>query len=107
MSRLASLEALLARGPDTALLRYSIALEHLNAKQAAEARAHLERAVALDPGYSAAWKLLGKACAELGDADAAAAAYRRGIEAAEQKGDVQAAKEMRVFLARLERDRRE
>jgi Tfp pilus assembly protein PilF len=105
MSRLASLEALLARGHDTALLRYSIALEHLNLRQTAEARAHLERAVALEPGYSAAWKLLGKSCTDLGDADAAIAAYRRGIDVAQQKGDVQAAKEMRVFLARLERSR--
>lgn len=105
MSRLASLEALLARGQDTALLRYSIALEHLKLKQTAEARAHLERAVVLEPGYSAAWKLLGKACTELGEADAAMSAYRKGIDVAQQKGDVQAAKEMRVFLTRLERAR--
>ena len=59
--------------------------------------------MALDPGYSAAWKLLGKAAAAAGDAAAAIAAYRAGIEAAERKGDKQAVKEMRVFLRRLER----
>ena len=105
MSRLASLEALLARGQDTALLRYSIALEHLRLEQPAQARAHLERAVVLDPSYSAAWKLLGKACTELADTAAASAAYRKGIEVAETRGDVQAAREMRVFLARIERAR--
>jgi predicted Zn-dependent protease len=105
MNRVESLQALLARGPDGALLRYSLGLEHLKLGQFAEARTHLERATALDPDYSAAWKLLGKACAEAGDADAAMAAYRTGIAAAERKGDVQAAKEMRVFLARLERAR--
>ena len=105
MSRVESLEALLVRGPDGALLRYSLALEHHKLGQVAEARAHLEHAVALDPGYSAAWKMLGKVCAEGGDADAAMNAYRTGIGAAERKGDVQAAKEMRVFLARLERAR--
>ena len=105
MSRLASLEALLARGQDTALLRYSIALEHLRLEQPAQARVHLERAVVLDPSYSAAWKLLGKACTELAETDAASAAYRKGIEVAEARGDVQAAREMRVFLARIERAR--
>jgi len=103
MSRLESLEALLARGPDNALLRFSLGGEHLKLGRFAEARAHLERAVALDPGYSAAWKLLGKAAAGGGDGAAAIAAYRAGIEAAERKGDKQAVKEMRVFLRRLER----
>jgi predicted Zn-dependent protease len=103
MSRVESLEALLARGPDNALLRFSLGGEHLKLGQLAEARAHLERAVALDPDYSAAWKLLGKAAAEGGDVQAAMSAWRSGIEAAERKGDKQAVKEMRVFLRRLER----
>jgi predicted Zn-dependent protease len=105
MDRIVSLQALLARGPDGALLRYSLGLEHLKLGQTADARVHLERAVVLDPDYSAAWKALGKACAEGGDAEAAIAAYSAGIAAAGRKGDVQAAKEMRVFLARLERAR--
>ena len=61
----------------------------------------------LDPSYSAAWKLLGKACAEGGDAAGAADAYRRGIAAATAKGDRQAAKEMGVFLRRIERASRD
>ena len=103
MGRVENLEALLVRGPDGALLRYSLGLEHLKLGQVAEARAHLERAVALDPDYSAAWKILGKVCADAGDTHTAMHAYRTGISAAERKGDIQAAKEMRVFLARLER----
>ncbi|RMD69724.1 MAG: tetratricopeptide repeat protein, partial [Gammaproteobacteria bacterium] len=67
-----------------------------------KAALHLAQAVARDPGYSAAWKLYGKALSELGRTEEAKEAYRRGIEAAERKGDVQAAKEMRVFLKRLE-----
>jgi hypothetical protein len=55
----------------------------------------------LDRSYSAAWKLLGKALASEGDNDAALAAYRAGIDAAEKKGDKQAMKEMRVFARRL------
>ena len=52
---------------------------------------------------TAAWKLLGKALAEAGDGPGAATAYAQGIAVAEARGDVQAAKEMRVFLRRLEK----
>ena len=62
-------------------------------------------AVEHDPGYSAAWKLLGKALEGDGRDEEAAAAWRRGIEAAEAKGDKQAAKEMAVFLRRVEKRR--
>jgi Tfp pilus assembly protein PilF len=96
-------EALLAQGKDNALLRFGLGLHYLNAHEAARAAEHLRAAVRHDPGYSAAWKLLGKALAESGDAEGARAAYRDGIAAAEQKGDKQAAKEMTVFLRRLDK----
>ncbi len=101
MSRVAALEALLARGQDSALIRYSLGNEYLSASDAASAAAHLREAVTRDADFSAAWKLLGKACVELGEFVAARAAYENGIAAAERKGDVQAGKEMRVFLRRL------
>ncbi len=91
-------------GPrDGALLRFSLGMALLDAGDATAARTELERATALDPGYSAAWKLLGKACMEAGDATAAATAWRHGIAAAEARGDEQARKEMTVFLRRIER----
>lgn len=96
-------EALLAQGKDNALLRFSLGLHYLNAGEAARAAPHLRAAVAHDPDYSAAWKLLGKALAATGEAEAAREAYRAGIGAAERKGDKQAAKEMAVFLRRLEK----
>jgi hypothetical protein len=46
---------------------------------------------------------LGQAQAAEGDTDAAAASYRCGIEVAQRRGDRQAAKEMGVFLKRLEK----
>ena len=96
-------EALLASGKDSALLRFSLGMQYLAGKEPARAAAHLRRAVEQDPGYSAAWKLLGKALAESGDASGAIMAYRDGIAAAERKGDKQAGKEMAVFLKRLEK----
>lgn len=86
---------------DGALLRFSIGNEYLKCGDAAQAALHLREAVAKDPDYSAAWKLLGKALVDSGDAQGALAAYRSGIAAAGKKGDKQAAKEMTVFARRL------
>ena len=101
MSRIAALEALLAKGQDSALLRYSLGQELLAAGDMVSAAGHLEKAVSAEAGYSAAWKLLGKARAALGDVAGARAAFESGIAAAERKGDKQAGKEMQVFLQRL------
>ncbi|HZP93447.1 MAG TPA: tetratricopeptide repeat protein [Burkholderiales bacterium] len=98
-----NLEALLAKGKESALLRFGLGNEHLKAGDARTAAAHLKRAIELDPEYSAAWKLLGKALTGCGEARDALDAYRRGIEVAERRGDKQAAKEMAVFAGRLER----
>jgi Tfp pilus assembly protein PilF len=95
-------EALLASGKDNALLRFGLGMHYLNAGEHLRAAEHLRRAVEHDRDYSAAWKLLGKALASGGDPAAAMAAYRNGIDAATRRGDKQAAKEMTVFLRRLE-----
>lgn len=96
------LERMLAAGQDSAPLRFGLGNAYL-AQDPALAAEHLERAVAFDPTYSAAWKLLGRARAATGDTAGAIAAYEQGITVAEARGDVQAAKEMRVFLRRLTR----
>jgi len=98
-----NLEAMLARGQDTALLRYSLGAEYLKLNQPDKAAAHLRESVAKDPKYSAAWKLLGKALAETGQKAEAISAYEDGIKVANEKGDIQAAKEMTVFLKRLQK----
>ena len=103
MSLIERFEGLLSAGKDNALLRFTLGGEYLKSGQPSRAAEHLRAAVSHDPAYSAAWKLLGKALAETGDTEDAKAAYRSGIEAAEGKGDKQAAKEMAVFLKRLER----
>ena len=101
MSKLTeNLEALLAQGDDTALLRFSLGTAYLE-EDPALAVEHLQQAVTLDPTYSAAWKKLGKALTDCDRRDDARQAYRVGIETAESRGDIQAAKEMRVFLKRL------
>lgn len=100
-SAIARFEQLLAAGKDGALLRFALGSEYLKVGEAARASAHLRQAIAFDPGYSAAWKLLGKALAAEGRHGDALAAYRDGIAAAERKGDKQAMKEMQVFARRI------
>lgn len=95
------LEAELARGRDDLLLRFGLGNALLGESRAAEAALHLERALAIDASHTASWKLLGRARAALGDATGARSAFRRGIEVAESRGDLQAAREMRVFMNRL------
>lgn len=96
----AALEKLLAAGRDDALLRFSLGNECLKEGAAAAAAEHLRHAVGHDPNYSAAWKLLGQALLSEGRAIEAVEAWERGIDVAENRGDVQAAKEMRVFAKR-------
>lgn len=96
---------MLAAGKDNALLRYSLGTEHLKAGHADIAIGHLQQAVALDPGYTAAWKALARTLAHSGRVDEALAAYREGIAVAERKGDKQAGKEMQVFARRIEKGR--
>lgn len=102
-SAIDNLLKMLAGGRDNALLRFSLGNEYLKTGDAAAAAEHLRAAVNHDPGYSAAWKLLGRALAETGAVQEALAAYHDGIATAERKGDKQAAKEMTVFARRLER----
>ena len=100
---ISSLEKLLGTPRDGALLRYSLGLEYAKAGDLERAVGHLREAVSRDPLYSAAWKALGKALADLARPDEALAAYRQGIAAAKSRGDRQAEKEMAVFARRLER----
>ena len=88
---------------DGALLRFSLGSEYLKAADFEQAAVHLRTAVEKDPGYSAAWKLLGRALDGAGRPEQALEAHRQGIVVAERKGDKQAAKEMTVFARRLEK----
>jgi len=96
-----NLEAMLATGQDNALLRFSLGNMLLKQGERQGAAEHLRQAVTLDPDYSAAWKAYGKVLQALGDNESAAKAFESGIAAAGKKGDIQAAREMQVFLKRI------
>lgn len=101
MGMIENFEKMLAQGKDNPLLRFSLGSEYLKMGDIEKAALHLRAAVTQDSSYSAAWKLLGKALAEMRETVGAIDAYTNGIAAASAKGDKQAAKEMGVFLKRL------
>ena len=96
-------ENMLAAGRESSLLRLTLGAEYLKRADSESAIRHLTRAVEIDPGYSAAWQHLGRALEQAARPGEAGAAWRNGIDAAERRGDMQAAKVMRVWLRRLER----
>lgn len=99
---IAKFQALLEQGQDNALIRFSLGNAYLHSGEYKTAVQHLAQALQHDSNYSAAWKLYAKALAETRHNTEAIKAYQQGIQVAENNGDIQAAKEMKVFLKRLQ-----
>lgn len=102
MKMIENLQGMLERGVDSALLRYSLGSELLKIGDADAAIAHLRAALHFDAEYSAAWKALGRALADSGKHAEAVDVFGHGIEVAERRGDIQAAREMAVFRKRAQ-----
>jgi len=95
--------ALLDQGQDNAMIRFSLGDAYLKAGETENAIKHLRAALEHDATYSAAWKTLGKALVAVGHEDEAIEVYQKGIAVAAASGDLQALKEMQVFLKRLQK----
>jgi Tfp pilus assembly protein PilF len=100
---IARLRAQLGGPRDGALLRFSLGTALLSNGDAPGAAAAFREAVGFDATYSAAWKMLGKALSDCGDASAAVNAYQQGLDVARSRGDKQVEKEITVFLRRLQK----
>ncbi len=98
-----AIEKLIDQGRDGYEARLAAGQARLKNGELAKAIAHLEQATGFKPEHTMAWQGLGKAYNELGNAEAARAAWQRGLEAARANGDKQAEKVLAVFLKRLER----
>lgn len=103
MTAVERFETILAGGTDNPSLRFALGTEYAKLEKMLLAIEHLSSAVAQDPEFSAAWKLLGKAQVKVGLAEEAIDSYRKGIRAATKHGDIQAAREMKIFLKRLQK----
>ena len=58
----------------------------------------------MDPNYTAAYKLLGKALIKTGDSAAAKVIFERGLPIAIASGDKQTEREISAFSLKLSRD---
>ncbi len=103
---LVALEAMLAKGMDSPLLRFGLGKAYLDQQQPERAIEHLRACVQQDPNYSAAWQILGQAYLDHADHDAARQSWETGIAVAQAKGDKQTEKIMTVFLRRLDKQHR-
>ena len=101
--RLQTLRDIVAADPEDALGRFMLGRELFDQGVFVEAVAELEAAVRLNPDHTASWRWYGQALEASGRVDESLATYRRGIEVAEKTRDLQTGKEMKVFLARLEK----
>lgn len=99
--QLSVLEKMLASGQESDLLFYSLGNEYLNLNMLDNAEKYLRQSLEMNPKYSAAWKLLGKVLTAEGKNLDAIETFTQGIQVAEERGDIQAAKEMKVFRKRL------
>lgn len=99
--RIEQIREILKTDPRNEVLNYSLGLEYLRNGDFFSSIAPLRKAIQLKPDYSAAYRELGNALAKSGSVEEAIQVYHKGILIAEEQGDIQTAKEMRVFLKRL------
>ena len=100
-TRIQQLEEVLKTSSENAFLQYCLGQEYLKAGEPAKAIPRLREAIRIQADYSAAYRDLGKALALDGKTEQAVQTYRQGIEVAKERGDLQTAKEMNVFLKRI------
>ena len=102
-TRLDTLKAMVAKMPSEPRARYFLAHELFRVEAWADAAEQYEAYVALAPGdEGAALKNLGLCRERTGEREAAAAAYRRGIEIALANGHDGLAGELRFLLDALD-----
>ena len=101
MSITDNLEKMLAGGQDNAMLRFGLGSAYFNDKRYAEAIPQLRACIEHDAGYSAAYKLLGKALTKTGENEEAIKVFETGLPIAVAKGDKQTEREILAFQRKL------
>jgi tetratricopeptide (TPR) repeat protein len=102
-SRAEKLRALLERDPEDATTWFSLGRALQELARPEDAAGAFERALAIDPGYTAAHRDLGRARIEAGDARGALEPLETAAQLATENGDLQTGNEARVFLRRARR----
>ncbi len=101
MARIEQLMQFIEANPRDPFPRYGLALELRNAGRLEEAERSFDELMASFPDYTPAYLHAGNLLAQLGKRDAAAAAYRRGIEACARRRDDHARSELEGALDAL------
>jgi tetratricopeptide (TPR) repeat protein len=101
MDRVLAFKEFIERSPDDPFPRYGLAMEYRNQGRKDDARRAFEELMERFPDYVPAYLMAGGNLADLGDGGAAAAVYRRGIEAATRAGDAHAKSELEAALAQI------
>lgn len=100
--RIAQFEALVAHDANDVLSRLSLGRAYLDAGRHEEAIARLDEVIAARPDLTAAYVPLGLACERAGKLARALKTWKRGIEVANERGDLHPRNEMQEHLARLQ-----
>lgn len=87
--------------PDDPFLQYGLAMELKKQGNVDEARRTFDGLVEHHPGYVATYLMYGNLLVELGERDAAASIFDRGIEAAGAQGNAHAKSELETARAEL------
>jgi tetratricopeptide (TPR) repeat protein len=101
VDRIATFRSFIARAPSDPFPRYGLAMELKSQGKLDEARAAFAELLAQFADYVPSYLHAGGVELALGERDAAAEIYRRGIAAASAKGDLHAKKELEAALAEL------
>ena len=96
------LEELLPKEADDPLTHFLLGREYLDDERYDDGARVLGRCVELNPQYTAAYRFLGDCHRKAGRTKEARMTYELGIQVANETGDLQAGKEMEVFLKRLD-----
>lgn len=102
MSRLAQLQKLFAADPSDADVMYMLAQEHAKAGDHGAAVEWYDRCLSANPDYHYAYFHKAKSLESSGDAPAAAAVLRAGVQRAARSGNAKAQGELAGYLDELE-----
>jgi len=102
MSRRDQLQQMLQQSPDDAFLLYALAMEERSTGNDQAALSQLDRVLAVDSDYVAAYFQKGQILAGLDQPEQARQVLQEGVAVAGRVGDDHAAAEMTEFLTTIE-----
>lgn len=103
-SRLEQFKEFIEIDPSDTFSRYALGMEYMGLGEFTQAVAQFDEVILLDPSDAAAHFQAANACENLNQNDRAKNYLRKGIEAAEKKGDKHAKDEMSAALEKLEEE---